>query len=282
LIIDAHVNPPIKEFLIDPYGDLIEYSAKFFKTSITPVSVEKMLADYQEAAVDKLILHNVNTSNLKRGKTPPNDALLAITQDRKEKLYSLCAVDLSNPEVAKQELERTVRNLQCLGLKLSPMIQGVAPNDRSLYRLYEVCVRLRIPLFVDWGNSAIGIGAPGGGGVRLSLNNPMLLDEVAAEFPDLTIVGCHVAWPWVDEMLAVLTHKANMYCVLSGWYPKMFSSELVYYLNKRIPNKFMFGTEYPILSPTRWISEFQKLEISEESKRMVLGENARETLRLSD
>jgi uncharacterized protein len=280
LIIDAHANPPTKEFLIDPYGDLIEYSSKFFKISIKPFPIEKALADYAEAGVDAFILHGVNAESLGRGRSPSNQSLASIAGQAKQRW--LCALDLSSPSNAAAELDRSVKMAGCLGLKISPMIQGVSPNDRILHPIFETCVKLKLPAFFDWGFSAIGVGAPGGGGVRLSLNNPMLLDDLAASFPDLTIVGCHVASPWVDEMLAVLSHKANVYCVLSGWYPRMFSNDLLFHMSKRIPDKFMFGTEYPVISPSRWLSDFRALEISEESKKMILGENAARVLGISN
>ncbi|MDG6922362.1 MAG: amidohydrolase family protein, partial [Nitrososphaerota archaeon] len=254
MIVDMHVNPPVHEFLTDPYGDLIDFSSRFFKTKIVPSSAEQMMKDFSNAGVEKLVLHSVETSRLKRGISPSNEQLKALLDKEPSRLAGLCAVDVSNAESAVEELRHAIEDLHCLGLKISPMIQGVRPDDRILEPIYEKCVKLHVPLFVDWGNSAIGIGAPGGGGVKLSMNDPMLIDNVAGEFPDLTIVGCHVAWPWVDEMLAVLMHKANVFCVLSGWYPRMFSNERITYMDKRIPQKFMFGTEYPVLSPSRRIA----------------------------
>ena len=281
MIIDTHANPATKEFLTDPYGDLVEFSSKFFRTTITPSTIEQMLSDYSSFGIERVVLHNVNTSHLKKGPSPTNEQLRTLLDKQPDRLLGLCAIDLANFVSAQKQLEHAISDLHCLGLKISPMLQGIQPNDPAMNAIYDTCVKLQVPLFVDWGNSAIGINAPGGGGVKLSLNNPMWIDDVAAEFPKLTIVGCHVASPWVEEMLAVLMHKANVFCVLSGWYPRTFSAELINYMDKRIRNKFMFGSEYPVISPSRWIAEFQKLEISQETKDRVLGLNAQEILKIS-
>jgi uncharacterized protein len=280
LIIDAHANPPTRQFLTDPYGDLIDYSSRFFRISIAPTTIDKMLNDYTEFGIEKIVLHGVVATHLKKGPSPSNEQLKALVEKDPCRILGLCAIDLEDIESAQEQLKRAITDLHYLGLKISPMLQGIQPNDPRMEGVYESLVKLGTPLFVDWGNSAIGINAPGGGGVRLSLNNPMLVDDVAASFPELTIIGCHLAWPWIDEMLAVLAHKANVFCVLSGWYPKQFSTEVINYIDKRLPSKFLFGSEYPLINPSRWVSEFQKLDVSESTKDRVLGLNAQEILKL--
>lgn len=103
--------------------------------------------------------------------------------------------------------------------------------------------------------------------MKLHFSNPMLLDDVAA-------------WPWQDEQLAIAMHKENVYIDLSGWSPKYFQPPLVTYMAKLIPQKFLFGTDYPMLSPQRWLRDFDSLPISPEVRNMVLRENAKKLLRL--
>jgi hypothetical protein len=108
----------------------------------------------------------------------------------------------------------------------------------------------------------------------------MLLDDVAADFPELKIIMAHPGWPWQDEQLAMAMHKENVYINLSGWSPKHFQPLLVTYMMKLISQKFLFGTDYPMLSPQRWLEDFKQLNVTSEVRKMVLGENARRLLRL--
>ena len=115
---------------------------------------------------------------------------------------------------------------------------------------------------------------PGGGGIRLRLSNPMLLDDVAVDFPDLTIVMAHPSVPWQDEALAVAGHKPQVYIDLSGWSPKYFPPNLVQYANTLLKDRVLFGSDYPALTPDRWIADFETLTIKPDVKPLIMKENA--------
>lgn len=121
---------------------------------------------------------------------------------------------------------------------------------------------------------------PGGGGIRLGLSNPMLLDDVAVDLPDLTIIMAHPSFPWQDEALAVATHKPNVYIDLSGWSPKYFPPQLVRYANSLLQDKVLFGSDFPVITPDRWREDFAKLEIKPHVRPKILKENAVRALRL--
>ena len=86
---------------------------------------------------------------------------------------------------------------------------------------------------------------PGGGGIRLKYSNPLHVDDVAADFPDLKIILAHPSFPWQDEALAVATHKPGVHIDLSGWSPKYFPPQLVQYANTLLKDKVLFGSDYP-------------------------------------
>ena len=113
-------------------------------------------------------------------------------------------------------------------------MQGFFPNDRMAYPLYEVIAEHKLPAIFHSGHSGIGTGMPGGGGLRLKYSNPIHLDDVAADFPDMTIIIAHPSWPWQDEALSVCLHKPNVYIDLSGWSPKYFPPQLVQYANTQL------------------------------------------------
>jgi predicted TIM-barrel fold metal-dependent hydrolase len=128
---------------------------------------------------------------------------------------------------------------------------------------------------VHTGTTGIGAGAPGGRGLKLSYGRPVpAVDDVAADFPRLTIIAAHFAWPWHLELLAVARHKGNVYIDLSGWAPRYFPAEVIQYCNSVIPDKFLFGSDFPLLSPDRWLDEFGKLDLKDEVREKVLYRNA--------
>jgi len=126
-----------------------------------------------------------------------------------------------------------------------------------------------------------GAGTPGGSGIRLKYSNPMLLDDVAVDFPDMPIILAHPSFPWQEEALSVATHKPQVYIDLSGWSPKYFPPILVQYANTLLKDKILFGSDYPVMSPERWLADFDKLPIKPEVRPLILKENAARLLGLA-
>jgi hypothetical protein len=108
----------------------------------------------------------------------------------------------------------------------------------------------------------------------------MLLDEVAVRFPDLRIIMAHPSFPWQDEALAVATHKPNVYIDLSGWSPKYFPPQLVRYANTLLADKVLFGSDYPLITPDRWLADFAQLEMKPDVIPKILKDNAVRVLNL--
>ena len=176
------------------------------------------------------------------------------------------------------ELERCINELNMIGLKFQPTAQKFFPNDRRFYPLYEKCTELGVPVSFHTGTTGLGAGLPGGGGYRLKFCRPIYLDDIAAGFPELTIIAIHPSWPWHNEMIAVLLHKGNVYNDLSGWAPKYFPETLKREINGRLQDKFMFGSDYPEIPVSRWLDEFEKERYKPEVIDKVLLKNARRIL----
>jgi predicted TIM-barrel fold metal-dependent hydrolase len=115
----------------------------------------------------------------------------------------------------------------------------------------------------------------------IGLSNPLLLDEVAATFPELQIIMAHPSVPWQDEAIAVATHKANTWIDLSGWSPKYFPEALVRQANSLLRNKVLFGSDYPLLTPDRWMSDFENAPFKDEVRPLIMRENALRLLGLN-
>ena len=168
----------------------------------------------------------------------------------------------------KKELERCIKDLGFFGVAACGALSGVPLNDKQWYPYYDMCAQARVPVKLWVGFLGLGAGLPGGGGIRLYTENPIPhVDDVAAQFPELTIIGAHVPWPFHHEMTAVLVHKANVYCETHGWSPKYFPSSFKRDINGRLQDKIMFGSEYPFFSYERlfrdWEAEGYKPEILE-------------------
>ncbi len=106
------------------------------------------------------------------------------------------------------------------------------------------------------------------------------LDDLAADFPNLTIIGAHPSWPWQEEMLAIAVHKTNVYIDLSGWSPKYFPPSLVQYANTLLQDRVLFGSDYPFITPERWLKDFEKAGFKPEVHEKILFQNAQRLLNL--
>jgi len=179
-----------------------------------------------------------------------------------------------------QAAKRLIRDYKVKGFKFHPSVQDFFPNDRLAYPLYEAIAEAKLPALFHTGQTGVGAGTPGGGGIRLKYSNPMLLDDVAADFPDMPIVLAHPSFPWQEEALSVATHKPQVYIDLSGWSPKYFPPILVQYANTLLKDKILFGSDYPALSPERWLDDFEKLNIKPEVRPLILKVNAAKLLKL--
>jgi len=188
-----------------------------------------------------------------------------------------------NPHRGNQGVEEARRLLatgRIHGLELHPPIQQVSPNDRIAYPLYEVFAEARLPVIFHTGHSGIGTGMRGGGGIRLKYGNPMPIDDVAVDFPDMPIIMAHPSFPWQDEAISICLHKPQVYIDLSGWSPKYFSPTLVQYANTLLKHKVLFGSDYPLITPDRWLSDFEKIAVRDEVRPLILKENAVQLLGL--
>jgi hypothetical protein len=177
-------------------------------------------------------------------------------------------------------MERSVKELGLRGLKLHPITQAFFPNDTRFYPLWEKCAELGVPVLFHSGQTAVGAGLPGGGGLKIKYAQPIHMDDVAADFPELNIIMAHPGVPWQEEQLSVALHKPNVYIDLSGWSPKYFRPILVQYANSLLQNKVLFGSDFPALSPQRWLSDFEGLDLKPEVRQKILLENAAKLLNI--
>jgi predicted TIM-barrel fold metal-dependent hydrolase len=211
----------------------------------------------------------------------PNDEVAEACAANADVLIPFASIDPWKGKAGIREARRLVEKYGIRGFKFHPNVQAFFPNDRVAYPLYELIEGLGVPAVFHTGQTGIGAGLPGGGGIRLKYSNPIYVDDVATDFPHLRIVLAHPSFPWQDEALAIATHKPQVYIDLSGWSPKYFPPQLVRYANTLLKDRVLFGSDYPVISPDRWLADFEKLDIKAEVRPLILKENAAKLLGLT-
>lgn len=181
---------------------------------------------------------------------------------------------------AADRVRELVEDFGVRGFKFHPSLQGFEPNDRRFYPVYEAITGAGVPALFHTGQTGLGSALPGGHGIKLRYSDPMLLDDVAADFPALTVVMAHPAVPWVDAQIAIASHKANVYVDLSGWSPKYFPPQLVKAIGRQLKTKALFGTDHPYITLERWRRDFDSLDLDPAALPLILKDNARRVLGL--
>jgi predicted TIM-barrel fold metal-dependent hydrolase len=202
-----------------------------------------------------------------------NDEMLEAARRHPDVFIPFVWIDVWRDDAGVAEAKRLI-DAGARGFKFHPPTGGFYANDQRLYPLYEVIASAKVPALFHTGQTAVGQGAGAGGGVRLKYGNPIYLDDVAVDFPDMPIIMAHPSFPWQEEALAVALHKANVYIDLSGWSPKYFPPILVQYANTLLKNKVLFGSDHPMITADRWLADFEAAAFREEVRPLILKENA--------
>ena len=254
-----------------------EAAQKYFGEGGTP-TVEEVAAYYRERNM-LAVVFTVDAETVTGRAAVRNEEILEVAAANPDVLIPFASVDPNRPN-AVDEVRRLIRETAVRGFKFHPNVQAFFPNDRAFYPIYEAIEEAGLPALFHTGHSGIGTGLPGGGGIRLKYSNPMHVDDVAVDFPGLTIVLAHPSFPWQDEAISVALHKQQVYIDLSGWSPKYFPPQLVQYANTLLQDKVLFGSDYPLISPDRWLADFANLDLKDGVRPLILKENAIEALRL--
>jgi predicted TIM-barrel fold metal-dependent hydrolase len=257
----------------------LDAAAKYFRSDFPRPSVEDVAAYYRArrmAAVVFCVDMEAST-----GEVPvSNDEILEVAAANDDVLIPFVSLDPHRGRRAVAEARRLIAK-GARGFKFHPNLQAFFPNDRVAYELYAVIEEARLPALFHTGHSGMGSGLPGGGGFRLKYSNPMHVDDVAVDFPDMPIVLAHPSFPWQEEAISVAMHKAQVYIDLSGWSPKLFPPVLVQYANTVLQDKVLFGSDYPVITPDRWLRDLEKTAIKPELRPKILKDNAARLLGLA-
>jgi hypothetical protein len=255
-----------------------EAMSKYFKSAVPP-TIPEVAQYYRDRKLAAVIFPVDSESEMGHWRIA-NEEVAEMAAEHADVLIPFASIDPAKGKMGAREARRLVQDYGVRGFKFHPSMQGFYPNDRKAYVLYEAIQEARVPALFHTGQTGAGAGARGGMGVRLKFSNPIYLDDVAVDFPDMPIIMAHPSFPWQDEALAVATHKPNCYIDLSGWSPKYFPANLVQYSNTLLKDRVLFGSDYPAITPDRWLADFEKLPIKPEVRPLILKRNALKLLGL--
>ena len=278
--IDVHAHAEIS--IRDPQPPSIFQAGakKYFKHEHESAPTIPQIAAYYRERNMACVIFSVDGERARGIKPVSNEEVAELAAENSDVMIPFASIDPARGAEGVREARRLIEHYGVRGFKFHPQYQEFFPNDRSAYPLYEVIAQAELPALFHTGHSGMGTGLPGGGGIRLKYGNPMDVDDVAVDFPTMPIVLAHPSWPWQDEALSICLHKPQVYIDLSGWSPKYFPPQLIQYANTQLKRKVLFGTDYPLITPDRWLADFEKIDIRPEVRPLILKENAIDLLKL--
>jgi len=277
--IDLHCYPGTEEW-VKSQGPYVDALAGYWGRSWAGRAEDEVVADVASAGVEAvLVAFDIESLT---GAPPCTSAYVAGMRDRHPQTFIQAwgAVDPLKGEQAVAEAVTAVEVHHVLGFHFHPIIGHFSVDDPDLRPLFEAIDGMGVPVMIDVGTTGMGAGLPGGLGARLSHAHPMAIDNLAAQFPGLTIIASHPGWPWVEDMTAVALHKANVYWELSGWAPKYFPPGVRKDIRGRLREKVMFGSDHPSMTYERVLKEWDELGYDEAVMSLVFHENAERVLGL--
>lgn len=220
--IHTHAEEPCGCHSDDGYDDLQSTMASYFGAPWShPPTIHQTAQHYREQNIAAVIFP-VDAERETGYRRYNNDEVYEAVSENSDVLIQFASIDPWKGKMAVREAKRLMREYGVKGFKFHPTMQGFFANDRMAYPFYEAIAEEGGIALFHTGQTGVGSGMPGGNGMRLKYSNPMYMDDVAVDFPELKIILAHPSFPWQEEALAVAQHKPNVYIDLSGWSPKYF------------------------------------------------------------
>jgi predicted TIM-barrel fold metal-dependent hydrolase len=280
--IDVHTHVHRSVHAPPPEGRTADDMGAYFGIGSMPQYTLPQLAEYYRERSMACIAFGVDSiSQTGEEMLPTNEEVAELAAENSDVVIPFASIDPARGAAGVRAARRLVTDHGVRGFKFHPNTQGFHPNDRMAYPLYEVIAEHGLIALFHTGQTGVGAGTRGGGGIRLKYSNPMDVDDVAVDFPDMDIILAHPSFPWQDEALSVATHKPRVYIDLSGWSPKYFPPQLVQYANSLLRDKVLFGSDFPVITPERWMKDFAAIGIKDEVRPKIMKDNAARLLGLS-
>jgi hypothetical protein len=261
-------NPPIMK------------ACRFFKLdpSRLPATLDELLSGMDDAGVSQAVILGQDahaTPNPRfRNYSIRNEDLARIASRSRDRLIPFAGVDPNAGAEAVRELKRAAAKLGARGLKVHSSANSVYPNDARMFAIYELCQEKGLPILFHTGTTGLG-------DCEIKYSKPEFLDEVCQRYPDLKVVMAHFGWPWADVTVAVALRNPNVYIDVSGWRPRYIPQGLLPYINGILKERFLFGTDYPMLRQSEWTEDFDahlRPKLKQDVAEKLLFRNAKRLL----
>lgn len=279
--IDFHTHPLLIREILEKDPQQLKATWDIFKIRNNPQPLKTFFLEMDISGIDKAVLLPIDCSTSRKCQISSNEIVYNLCKEN-DRFIGFASVDPLQKD-AKVKLINAVKNLGLKGLKLAPELQEFSPKDRTIaYPLYETAQDLEIPVIFHCGMS----WEPG---VKLKYANPLLLEDIAFDFPDLNIVIAHFAWPWVLEAVTLALKYPNIYIDTSALYFDSPPEFLSYVMTKQVPlslierslrRQIIFGSNYPRVEIKNMVQAIQSLGLTDGCLKLIMGENAQRILKL--
>lgn len=259
-VIDVWAQQPNPTFLAQPFFDSLK---QWTGEDVPDVPLELLLASMDSAGVSRALIAAWYGP---MGALISNEEVLDVVSQYPDRFYGLASVDLRDPVAAVRTLRRYINEHAFKGLRIVQWLWELPCSHALYYPLLAECVELGVPVCLQVGHTGPFRSSESG--------RPCHIERIALDFPDLTIVGGHIGYPWTTEMIAVATKFPNVYIDTSAYVPKRYPVELVDYMKTHGRGKVMFGTNYPMITPEKCLSQLDLLGLDPEVKELFLYGNA--------
>ena len=224
------------------------------------------------AGIERSLLIAVRAGDIRMPESfeVPYERVHEVCSEHPKRFSGLAGIDPFRGMSGLKDLEQAVNEYGFVGAHLYPHWCELPPDHRKYYPYYAKCCELNIPIMMQVGHNLIYSRNR-----RLpSVARPILLDQVAIDFPELKLIGIHIGIPWTEEMISMCWKHENIYTAGDAYAPKYWPKSFVHYANSYGSHKVMFGTDWPVIDPIRAIEEVDHLNLREESKKLMLRDNA--------
>ncbi len=277
--IDFHVHLPTPDWLDTSMAGYVEIAEAYFRSPVQRQTLAE-LADRYRALDARAVLLAWDAETATGRPRVPNETVAAACQEYPDAFTGLGSVNPHKGDAAIAEVAH-IAGLGLRGVKFHPSLQAFAPDDPVYWPIFAACEQHGLLALFHTGTSGIGARQPGGQGIRIDFAHPLKLDPVAAAHPGLTVVAAHFGWPWQMDLIAMALHKTNVYIDISGWSPRRIPAEVIRELRGRLTAQFVWGSDYPFLTPERCLDELDGLDLPADVRPAVLHDNATRILGLS-